>query len=50
MKELEKVLKELNVTTIFNKELGKNLNLDILEEYDQAHRRGAKNRRKSRRK
>lgn len=32
--EFEKVLKELNVTTIFNKELGKNLNLDILEEYD----------------
>lgn len=33
-KEFEKTLKELNVTTIFNKELGKNLTLDILDEYD----------------
>lgn len=32
--EFERILKELNVNIIFNKELGKNLNTDILEEYD----------------
>lgn len=32
--EFEKILKELNVNIIYNKELGNNLTLDILEEYD----------------